>query len=322
MGKEKKLPLCVDLDGTLIRTDVTQESVFLFLRKYPWKFFYILYWLCKGRAFLKAKLSENVMFNPKLLPYNQDFLNYLKVKAKEGHDVYLVTAADQKCAKIVYDYLGIFKEYLASNGDKNLRSSTKAQALCDLFDSEGFIYAGNSKHDLPVWDKAGEIIAVNTPKRVLREINTVNKKIERFQDKKLTLKDIGIDFIKSPWFTFQLILNALIILGNFFFNKILLEAFNVFEHISFISFLFFFGAAASLVGQLFALEEMRCNGITNSMLLATGHLTIPSAVYLSIFFITLGVILGLFLPQFYDAFVISLFIIQFGYVGRLIRAKT
>ena len=31
MTKERKLPLCIDLDGTLIRSDVTQESVLIFL---------------------------------------------------------------------------------------------------------------------------------------------------------------------------------------------------------------------------------------------------------------------------------------------------
>lgn len=321
MGKEEKLPLCIDLDGTLIRTDVTQESVLLFLRKYPWKFFYILYWLCRGRAFLKAKLAQKVMFNPKFLPYNQDFLNYLKVKAREGYDLYLVTAADQKCAKMVYDYLGIFKKYLASDGNKNLRSSTKAEALCDLFGDEGFIYAGNSNHDLSVWEKAGEIIAVNTPNNVLKKVNIVNKKIEKFEDKKLALKDVGIDFLKSPWFKFQLSFNSLIIIANFLFNKFYLEVFNSFKWVSFTALIFFLSAAASLVGQLFALEEMRSNLRTSKMLLATAYLTIPLAIYLSLIFITLGVILGLFFPPFYYTVMSLFFIIQFGYIGRLIRAK-
>ena len=261
------------------------------------------------------------MFNPKFLPYNQDFLNYLKVKAREGYDLYLVTAADQKCAKMVYDHLGIFKEYLASDGNKNLRSSTKAQALCDLFGDEGFIYAGNSKHDLPVWEKAGEIIAVNTPNNVLKKVNILNKKIEKFEDKKFALKDVGRDFLKSPWFKFQLSFNLLIIIINLLFNKFYLEVFNLFKWISFTAFIFFLSAAASLVGQLFALEEMRSNLRTSKMLLATGYLTIPLAIYLSLIFITLGVILGLFFPPFYYIFIALFFIIQFGYIGRLIREK-
>jgi phosphoglycolate phosphatase-like HAD superfamily hydrolase len=321
MVKKEKLPLCIDLDGTLIRSDVTHEGILLFIKKYPWKTFYIFVWLCKGRAFLKEKLAKNVTINPSLLPYNKKLLSHLKNKTKEGYDLYLVTAADKEYAKIVFDYLKIFKGYLASDGVRNLRASNKAKALCEKFGNEKFIYAGNSRHDLPVWKNSAEIIAVNTPRKVLEKANTFYKKVYIFQDKPLTLKDIFKDLTTYAWFRYHLFFYLSIMISGCIFKKIKVSSFECSEYLIFSIALPLLNTAAVLLGLLLHLEEVRMNPITKETFLSTSHLTIVKVTYLSIILTIIGLALGLFLSLPYFAFLILFFIFQFLYSISNIRSK-
>lgn len=321
MIKTRKLPLCIDLDGTLIRSDVTHESVLLFIRKYPWKFFYILYWLCRGRAFLKARLADYVRFVPTLLPYNKVFLDYIKDKAKQGHELYLVTAADQKYAKIIHDYIGIFKEYLASDGTKNLRASTKAATLCSRFGPEGFIYAGNSRHDLPVWERSAEIIAVNTPSKVLKKTENFHKKVHKFQDKTLKIKDILKDLVTYTWFRHHLLLYPIILIIGYLFYHIKMSDFIVYQCIIIPLSLSFSNTAAVLLGLLLQLEEVRINPITKETFLGTGHLTIVKVVYLSTVLTIIGFALGTLLSVSFFVFLMLFFVLQFLISTSDIRNK-
>ncbi|MBN9413018.1 MAG: hypothetical protein J0H12_03745 [Candidatus Paracaedimonas acanthamoebae] len=314
MTKERKLPLCIDLDGTLIRSDVTQESVLLFLRKYPWKILNIFIWLCKGRAFLKARLAAYVMIEPSLLPYNECFLEYIKDKAEKGHDLYLVTAADQKCAEIIHNYLGIFKEYLASDETNNLRAFAKAQALCLRFGSEKFIYAGNSRHDLPVWAKSAEIISVNTPQKILKNAENFHKKIHKFQDEPLKSKSILKDLGTYPWFRYYFFLYLLSMVGGYVFNKIKINHFDFYQYISFFIAISFSSIAAFLLGGLFNLEEIRRNPLTKETFLSTSRLTIVKVMYFIVIFTIIGFILEGFLSFF-------VFIFQFIMIAIKIKSK-
>ena len=57
-------PLVVDLDGTLLRTDLMWESLAQCLRRNPFSLFQILCWWTRGRARLKQKLAVRVRLDP------------------------------------------------------------------------------------------------------------------------------------------------------------------------------------------------------------------------------------------------------------------
>ena len=158
---EPEIPLVVDLDGTLIKTDLLWESLARWLRENPFGVFLVLPWWLRGRAFLKQQLAKRVQLNPALLPYNQKFLVWLREQKHSGRKIILATASDLQMAKPVADYCGIFDEVLASDGRTNLRSKNKLKALVEKFGERGFDYAGNSKPDLAVWRGAREAIVVN-----------------------------------------------------------------------------------------------------------------------------------------------------------------
>jgi len=51
-------PLCVDMDGTLLRTDTLHERLVAYLKTSFSRAWRLPFWLLKGRANFKRKLEE------------------------------------------------------------------------------------------------------------------------------------------------------------------------------------------------------------------------------------------------------------------------
>src|SRR5580700_9731948 len=162
-NSEISVPLCVDLDGTLIRSDVLWESLILLLKRDPLYILAVPFWLLRGRAALKMEIARRTELNPANLPYHEPFLEYLKEERARGRKLILATAADQQLAQNVAQYVGIFSEVVASDGKTNMRASNKGRALSEKFGKKQFDYAGNSSVDLAVWEESRSAIVVNAP---------------------------------------------------------------------------------------------------------------------------------------------------------------
>jgi len=163
-----QIPLCVDLDGTLIRTDLLWESLARLLRRNPFQLVPVFFWWMGGRAHLKQQLARRVTIDPGTLPYHEPFLAYLRGQKAAGRKLVLATAADRAMALPVANHVGLFDEVLGSDGRTNLRSTNKRKALVEKFGERGFDYAGNSSADYAVWRGAREAIVVNAGAAVLK----------------------------------------------------------------------------------------------------------------------------------------------------------
>ncbi len=169
-----KIPLCVDLDGTLIQEDVTALCVKDFLKKSPSLFWKLLLWIAQGRAVCKERLAAITELPLEVLTFNEPLLKLIKREKIKGRPVILATAADQRSAHAVEDYLTLFDQVIASDGHINRRSHAKAETLSETFPKTGFLYAGNSADDLHVWAKAKGAVCVNTPEGVLQKVPNLN----------------------------------------------------------------------------------------------------------------------------------------------------
>lgn len=154
------IPLCVDLDGTLIKTDLLLESFLALVKRNPVYAFYCFWWLLHGKARLKAEIARRVNLDMSLLPYNPVVRAYLEDEVKKGRRLYLCTAADQHLAQKVARHLGFFEEVLSSDGRNNLSGTRKASALKEKFGENGFDYCGNSRADIPIWECAQYALVV------------------------------------------------------------------------------------------------------------------------------------------------------------------
>jgi 4-hydroxybenzoate polyprenyltransferase/phosphoserine phosphatase len=162
-------PLVVDLDGTLILTDMLHESALQIFRDKPLDSLYIPYWLHKGKAVLKQQLARRATFDVSSLPYNLVFLEWLKQQKTAGRRLILCTASDHAFATAIANHLGIFEDVMASDGDQNLAGRNKADALEQRFGRAGFDYAGNSNADISVWGRARRAVVVNAPSQLARK---------------------------------------------------------------------------------------------------------------------------------------------------------
>lgn len=143
-------PLCVDLDGTLIHSDLLIESALALVAANPLMVFAMLAWLARGKAHLKQEIARRVNLSAASLPYNEPLLAWLR-ELKGTRPLILCTASDIALARRVADHLQLFDEVIASNGTLNLSGSRKAATLVQRFGEKGFDYAGNASVDLKVW---------------------------------------------------------------------------------------------------------------------------------------------------------------------------
>jgi len=169
------IPLCVDLDGTLVRTDTLVEMIVALIKTNILYVFLLPIWLWRGKARFKHEVAERVDLDVSLLPYNQPFLNFLQGARAEGRPLILATAANQKIADAIADHLGIFDQVIASDRDNNLSGGGKERALCERFGENGFDYAGNSRADLDVWRSANHAIVVNPDRGVEQAVQAQNR---------------------------------------------------------------------------------------------------------------------------------------------------
>lgn len=159
MTKNKAIPLCVDLDGTLVKLDTLHQALFLLLRRNPASMFKIPGWILKGKAHLKDQVMQRVELDADVLPYHREFLAYLQQQHAAGRELILATASNYRTAEAVADHLGIFSETLSSTPGSNLRHARKLEAIKARF--ERFGYAGNDVADFPIWNAADEVLLVN-----------------------------------------------------------------------------------------------------------------------------------------------------------------
>src|SRR5687767_1876350 len=163
----EELPLVVDLDGTLIKSDMLLETLVGVLRRLPWLVVLIPVWLLRGRAGLKRELADRAILAPDRLPYREEVLSWVREERSRGRRLVLATGSDEHVARRIAEHLGTFDDVVGSNGRDNLKGATKRDALVERFGNRGFDYAGDTAADLPVWSAARRAIVVGNDATLL-----------------------------------------------------------------------------------------------------------------------------------------------------------
>ena len=182
-------PLVVDLDGTLLRSDLLVETAFRRLGRDPSSLFGMAHALQKGRAPLKHFLCAGEACAPDSLPYDQSVHSMIRLAHLAGRSVYLASGSHEDLVKAVADHLGLFTGYFATTPDTNMSGRAKADRLVREFGSKGFDYVGNASADLPVWEHARQPIAIRTPTGVSARLRKMAPHAQFIADEGPTLRD-------------------------------------------------------------------------------------------------------------------------------------
>jgi len=264
------LPLCVDLDGTLVKTDTFAQALLLLIRTRPAALFSIPRWASGGLAAFKRRIAQEIQIDPAALPYHSGLLAFLKNEREKGRALFLVTASDAQPARAIAEHLGLFSDVMASDGVINLKAARKRDALIARFGTGNFDYAGNATDDLAVWEAAAGIIAVNPCSSVRRALK--NRSAQIFEDRPSKLK-IWFKALRVHQWT----KNILIFLPMLLAHELTTPALYVKAVLAF--FAFSFAASAIYVfNDLFDLHADQHHPRKKNRPFAAGNLSLSAAV--------------------------------------------
>ncbi|WP_417249311.1 UbiA family prenyltransferase [Celeribacter sp.] len=223
--------LAVDLDGTLLRSDMLYESFWnLAAKDFP-KAMRAALSLGRGKAALKRAIAQDAQVDVTLLPYNAEVLEFIKTWKSDGGTVALVTASDQVLADEIAAHLGVFDEVHGSDGARNLKGPNKAAFLCERYGKGGFAYAGDHAADVDVWAEAAHAVTVNADDALRGKAEAVASDVTHLGHPPSTVKAAVKALRPHQWMKNILVFIPMLLAHNITFGTVLtgLLAFVVFS---------------------------------------------------------------------------------------------
>ncbi|MCA0026872.1 MULTISPECIES: UbiA family prenyltransferase [unclassified Mesorhizobium] len=285
------IPLAVDLDGTLIATDLLWEGLFILIKKNPLYIFLVPFWAAAGPARLKQAIAQRVDIDPASLPYRAPLLDRIRAEHAEGRKIVLATGTPRKFADAIARHLGVFDRVLASDGVDNLTSGKKRASLVAAYGDGGFDYAGNSRHDLKVFDAARSAIVVAPDRHAARW--QAAHGAETMSAPKPTLRTIVKMLRVHQWLKNSLIAVPMVLSHEYFNAGMIWECVLAFISFSAVA------SAIYILNDFFDLALDRKHATKRHRPFASGALSIPFGIGAIAVLLAIGIGTGLFLaPEF------------------------
>jgi len=300
--------LCVDLDGTLVATDMLWESVLLLIKQNPVILFVLPLWLIQGRAVFKRQVAKRVKIHASSLPYNQQVVAYLVEERKKGRKIVLATASDRDLVEPIVNHLGIFDEVVASDGAVNLKSASKRKILEDRFGYRQFDYVGNSAADLAVWKSARFALLVDPPRGTLRQARRISSVAHVFQRRSSSIGGLLKVLRFHQWSKNLLLFVPLI------------TAHRIFEFQSIFQVLYGFAAMSLCASSIYIVNDLldidadRAHPRKRLRPFAAGTLSIPVGIVFVFLLSVSGIALGfVLLPPLFTALLLGYLAVTVSY---------
>jgi 4-hydroxybenzoate polyprenyltransferase len=182
-------PLVVDLDGTLLRSDLLLETTMAFVRSHPLQLFKLFGWLIHGKAALKQGLALATQLDVTVLPYDPAVIELIETERAGGRMIILATAAHDSLARRIAEHLQLFDLVWASDAERNLSADNKRDVLVAHYGESGFDYMGNSRDDLSVWQASRKAIVVNPEAGVQSRAQAQGNVEQVIESNRASLKD-------------------------------------------------------------------------------------------------------------------------------------
>jgi 4-hydroxybenzoate polyprenyltransferase len=182
-------PLAVDLDGSLLRTDLLHECLVVLLKAKPWLVLLLPFWLLGGKAAFKRQIARRVELEIASLPVHAELLAWLTAEKAKGRRLALASASDELLVRQFADrFAGLFDLVLGSDGSTNLAGRAKLAALQGHF-GEQFCYVGNAAPDLHIWRECRSAVIIGPVARLRRSLPSQVEVVHAFEGRGPRLKD-------------------------------------------------------------------------------------------------------------------------------------
>ena len=165
--------LFVDLDGTLIKEDLSNLAFFYCLKRNPLKLiFYLIVFLFRGKTYLKEKISKDYIVPIEKLNFNKASLDYIRNVKNHHRVVYLISGSHQLLVNQIDKHLSIFFEAFGTRINFNMVGKNKIKFINEELKILEFDYLGNSIQDLPIWEYTKKILYTNVSSDLRKIINS------------------------------------------------------------------------------------------------------------------------------------------------------
>ena len=306
-------PLCVDLDGTLVKSDTLVDSLLVLLRSRPAKALPLPLKVFQGRAAFKAYVTDQVALDVAHLPYNRKLLHYLQVEHGRGRDIYLATGADTRLAERVAAHLGIFAGVLGSDGETNLTGKRKLERLRAHLPEEQFDYIGNDTPDLPLLAHSAEPMIANPSLRLRVRMRAQGMHASRvFEERAHPLRSLFKAIRIHQWAKNTLIFFPLLLSHDLRASQVL-TAFLAFLCFSLVA------SATYIVNDLLDIEADRRHRRKRARPFAAGDLSPLHGLGVVTLFLALGISGATMLPGAYSLWLALYLATTLAYSGYLKR---
>ena len=300
-------PLCVDLDGTLVKSDTLVDSLLVLVRTHPLRAMRAPLWLTGGKAGLKAKVAAEVQLDAAHLPYNRPLLEYLMEQYAEGRKLYLTTGADTALAHRIAHHLGIFEEVLASDGATNLTGHNKLDSLKKRFAVDGFDYIGNAPPDLPLLEQAGEAMVANPSLSLRAKLKSRKIPVSRQFDDRASLIEVFLKTIRLHQWAKNVLIFVPLLLAHALKLPLFFDALVAFLSFSLCA------SATYIVNDLLDIEADRRHHRKRYRPFAAGDLPVATGVAIIMLFLAAAFTGAAFLPHAFLAWLLIYLVTTLSY---------
>jgi 4-hydroxybenzoate polyprenyltransferase len=296
------IPIVVDVDGTLLRTDLLVEAFIRLIMTRPLDAFMLPAWLAGGKANLKRAVADRVSIDTETLPIDNYVADFMRAEAARGRKVFLASASDRRWIEPLSKHLGFIDGVFATDCGVNLSGSHKRDALVRAFGEGGFDYIGNSPVDRHVWDAARQGYAIRSGFSNPANYSKVGGlPVETLLERRYTIKIILKLFRLSHWAK-NLLLFVPLILGGTICDTVAITK-TCFAFVAF----GLLASATYTINDIIDTPSDRRHATKRHRPLANGSLSLSFGIVLAALGLGSGLVISFFLG-------LPVFLGLFGYV--------
>lgn len=300
------VPLVVDVDGTLIRTDLLHEASLLFLASHPFEAPRLALWLSRGKATLKSQLAQRVSPAIERLPLREETMERIRAAQAAGRPVYLASASEESYVAPLGQAIGGIAGVFATDATRNLAGDAKAACLVEAFGAGGFDYIGDQPVDVPVWRQARRQLIVSHDSGFERRMQRTFPEAEVIARPRITPRSIVKTLRAHQWSKNALLFLALIVGHRFDVATVVATL---------LAFVAFCAAASSayIINDLMDIQNDRVHPRKRLRPLPAGDLPIPVGIAMSVGLLTLALAIAVTLPLMFLAVLLLYVVVTLAY---------
>lgn len=305
--QETEVPLVVDIDGSLLKTDLLYEAMISLIRKNPIQFLKCLPSITKGKVFFKNNIFRYAEIDYKNLPYNEEILQFCSNEFLQGRKLVLATASPLKSAIEISKLFPMFSEVYGTEDKVNVKGRNKLKILIDRFGKGKFDYIGNSKADKVIFSSSRNSYLVNPLQSVEKKTKKIANLTYTWHSERASLKDYIKEIRAYQWIKNILIFVPLITAHLFFsMHAIVLTtiAFFIFSMVA---------SSGYLLNDILDVQSDRIHPKKRDRAIASGKMSIPNALLLGILFLSSGLYFAISMNVIFFYTLLFYFIVSFLY---------